>query len=200
MFFAFGYFPASTAQEPKHDYSREERDGHSSQQSHQYIYRVVRVPGHPVRPGTKVGCAFVAHHILRPEDGVLQGGNELVSVQTGQPLHVVSVTVLVEHFPESLLKGVAVDIAQLEDFPRSPLLQTEQVVKLVKEQRYAQHWYPVVYGLLDSVGSSVGHKQLGLRVAQEVLLGHPVHYQRVVAQSRGTPSNVPPNHLFEKQI
>ena len=200
MYFAFGYSPTSTAQEPKHDYNREEKDGHSSQQSHHYIYRVVRIPGHPVRLSTKVGCTFVAHHILCPEDGMLQGGNGLVSVQTGQSLHIVSVTVLVEHFPKSLLKGATVDSSQFEDFSRSPLLQTEQVVILVKEQRYAQHWYPVVYGLLDSIGSSVSHKHLGLRVAQEVLLGHPVHYQCVVAQSGGTLSNVPPNHLFEKQI
>ena len=197
MFFAFGYFPTSTAQEPKRDYNREEKDDHSSQQSHHYIYRVVRVPGHLVGLCTKVGCTFVAHHILRPEDGMVQGGNRLVSVQTGQSLHIVSVTVLVEHFPKSLLKAVTVDLTQFEDFSRSPRLQTEQVVKLVKEQWYAQHWYPIVYGLLDSIGSSVSHKHFGLRVAQEVLLGHPVHYQCVVAQRRGTLSDVPPNHLLK---
>ena len=110
MFFDLGRSP-SAAQEPKYDKSREKKEGSCSQQSHQYIYRVVRVPGHLISLRTQVGCTFVAHHVLQPEDGAVHGGNGLVPVQTGQSLNVVSVTVL-EHFLESLLKAVTVNISQ----------------------------------------------------------------------------------------
>lgn len=105
-----------------------------------------------------------------------------------------------KQFVEALLETLAVNLVEFEDLPRSPLLQTEEVVILVEEQRYAQHRNPVVDGLLNSVGSTVSYEDSGLPVAQEVLLWHPLHDHGVVAQCGWTVPDVPPNHLTTDNI
>lgn len=119
-------------------------------------------------------------------------------MQTGHPLYVLSVTVLMENFIDTFLKTVSIHITQLDDLASSSLPQTEEVVKLVEEQGYSEHRHPVVNSLLDSIGSTMSDEDFGLWVAQEVLLWHPVHYQGVVAQSRWTLAFVSPYYLIKK--
>lgn len=105
-----------------------------------------------------------------------------------------------KQFVEALLKSLAVNLIEFDYLPRSSLLQTEEVVILVEEQRYAQHRNPVVDCLLNSVGSTVGYEDSNLPVAQEVFLWHPLHDHGVVAQCGWTVPDVPPNHLTTDSI
>lgn len=95
---------------------------------------------------------------------------------------------------------MAVNFIECDDLPRSSLLQTEEVVILVEEQRYAKHRDPVVYCLLNSVGSTMSYEDSGLPVAQEVFLWHPLHNHGVVAQCGWTVPYVPPYHLITDNI
>lgn len=137
----------------------------------------------------------MTNHILHPEHRLIHGGHGLVPVQTGQPLHVVPVVLLVEQLPEALLKAHSIQVTERDDLPRASRLHTEEVVKLVEEQWDSQHWDTMIDCLLDTVRPTMGHKHFGLRVSQEVLLWHPVNDQSVVAQSRGSCTFVPPDHL-----
>lgn len=105
-----------------------------------------------------------------------------------------------EHLSETFFKIVAVDFAEVNDFSSTSLLKTQKVVVLVEEQGYAEHRDAVVNGLLNSIGSTVSYEDFGLRVAQEILLRHPVHYHGVVAQSRWTWPLVSPYHLSKCKI
>lgn len=141
----------------------------------------------------------MAHHIFHPEDCQVHGCHWLISVQKRHSLHVLSVAVFVEYFVDNLFKVVCVNITEMNHLPSSSRLQTEKVVILVKEQGYAKHWDSMVNGLLNSIGATVSYEDFGLRVAQKVLLWHPVHYQGIVSQSRWPLPYVPPNNLIRKE-
>lgn len=194
----FGFvpiLPAGSPEDPDQEPSREQDSSPGSQQQQQHVHRVVRVPGHPVGRRTEVRRPLVSHHKLQPEEGLVHGLDGLVPVQAGQPLHVLPVGGVGEHLVQSLLEIGSVEHGQLQDLGSASLLQTQKIVILVEEQGYPQNWGAVVDGLLDPVGSSVGHKGSGLGVTQEVFLGHPVHQKGVVAQSGGLLAPVSPDHL-----
>lgn len=196
MLFPFGLPGPSAAKATNEGVSGQQQHGEDAQQEQDNVQAVVGVPRQPVGPGTEVSRPFVAHHILHPEDGLVHGRHGLISVYARQPLHVVPVAVVMKQLLEASLETLAVNFVEFEDLPRSSLLKTEEVVKLVEEQGHAEHGDAVVYSLLDPVGSTVGYKDSGLRVAQEVFLRHPLHYHGVVAQRGRRGPFVPPYYLI----
>lgn len=105
-----------------------------------------------------------------------------------------------KQFIEALLETLAVNFTEFNDLPSSSLLQAQEVVVLVEEQRYAEHRDPVVYCFLNSVGSTMSYEDSGLWVTQEVFLWHPLHYHGVVAQCGWTVPFVLPYHLITDHI
>ena len=60
----------------------EHHSQHTGKQESKHVQRVVLVPGEVMRCHTKVLGSFVAHDILNPEDGSVQGLHWLVVVDS----------------------------------------------------------------------------------------------------------------------
>lgn len=59
---------------------------------------MVGIPGQPVGLCSQVSCTFVSHDKLYPEEGGIQWLHRLISVQSGESLHVPRVGGLTQDF------------------------------------------------------------------------------------------------------
>lgn len=108
---------------------------------------------------------FVPYDILNPEQSRLQRRNLCVAMESRQTLHVASVRRIVDNFLHDLQKALAGDAGWLHYLRSSSHLKSQSILKLVKQERYANDWHPVVDGLVDSIISTMGYKGSDLRVA-----------------------------------
>ena len=71
-------------------------------------------PGQLVGLGPQVSCAFVSHDKLYPEEGAVHRLHGLISVQSGESLHVKCVQRFIQDFFYGLLKRFPIQVRNIE--------------------------------------------------------------------------------------
>lgn len=75
------------------------------------------------------------HDKLNPEEGVVERRDGLISVQPGQPLHVVLIGRIRQDFLYAPEKDIMIHGEYIHDFPCSSHSDPEQIISLIENER-----------------------------------------------------------------